>query len=228
MNRIHVFNTALVGLAAAAWIGASVTPASAGEPSAIVEDITSKDGDALLMAYLEPGRQLTLAPGETAVLGYLRSCIRETISGGTVTIGENRSTVTGGEVARERVECDGGKVQLTKEQASKSAVAVFRTVPKKPGGSTLPEPAVTIYGASPVLTQMAAGAAEVVIERLDKPTPPARVPLSGRFYDTAKMKLALAPGGLYRATAGDRQVIFKVDPLAAPGAGPVVGRLIRL
>ncbi len=53
-------------------------------------------------------------------LGYLRSCLRETITGGKVTVGLEQSKVAGAKLVRERIECDGTKLLLTPEQASAS------------------------------------------------------------------------------------------------------------
>ena len=60
------------------------------------------------------------------ILGYLSSCIRETIDGGVITIGARQSTVEGGLVVREIVECDGGQTDLSVAEASQSGVITFR------------------------------------------------------------------------------------------------------
>jgi hypothetical protein len=77
------------------------------------------------------------------------------------------------------------------------------------------------------------GGGTLVIERLDK-TGERHVLkigkqqlLRGAFYDLAKARKALALGGIYRATAGAQQVVFKIDPEAKPGSAPIVGRLLR-
>jgi hypothetical protein len=46
----------------------------------------------------------------------MRSCVRETITGGTVTVGTDRSEVQSGNVTRASAQCDAGKVLLTGEQ----------------------------------------------------------------------------------------------------------------
>src|SRR5262249_23532857 len=60
------------------------------------------------MDYVDPGQVIRLGAHDRIVLGYLRSCWRETISGGTVTVGTEQSEVAGGEVARDKVACEGG------------------------------------------------------------------------------------------------------------------------
>jgi hypothetical protein len=207
---------------------ASVAPAMAADPSAIVEDTKGKL-DVEFMDYLAPGRVVKLAAGDELVLGYLRSCWRETIKGGTVTIGAEQSTVAGGNVRREKVKCEGSKLKLTADQAAQSGVMVFRA-PPKPGAAATPE--TTIYGLSPVLDIKGGG--KVTIARIDAAAPPmtfevaARQLTRGAMFDLAKEGKALAAGGTYRASVGNRQVVFKVDPMAQPGRAPVVGRLLRL
>jgi hypothetical protein len=213
-------------LAALAWAG--VRPAPAAEPAAIVEDVQGAVKNVQVFDYVAVGTQIQLPPRAVLVLGYLKSCARETITGAKVVVGVDQSTVEGGEVKRERVECDGGRMQLTTAQASKSGAMVFRGAPPKPQAQ------VTVYGVSPIIT--ADGAADrLQIKRLDATgQPPLDFPAAksraggGVVVDLAKQNVALAPGGLYQVSSGARSVVFKVDPQAKPGAGPAVGRLVRL
>jgi hypothetical protein len=98
--------------------------------AALVEEISAPHPGVQAMEMLSPGQRIALGSGERLVIAYLKSCIRETIVGGIVSIGAEASTVIGGKVTRETVECDGGKAQLTTEQASKSAVMEFRRGPR--------------------------------------------------------------------------------------------------
>ena len=50
---------------------------------------------------------------------------------------------------------------------------------------------------------------------------------SGAFLDLARSGTTLAAGGLYRASHSGRQVVFRIAETAAPGATPLVGRLVR-
>ena len=111
-------NTKILALCAllAPALLAPAMPAMATDPSAIVEDTKGKV-DVEFMDYLAPGRVVRLGAADELVLGYLRSCWRETIRGGTVTIGTEQSTVAGGNVKREKVKCEGSKLKLTADQA---------------------------------------------------------------------------------------------------------------
>jgi hypothetical protein len=46
------------------------------------------------------------------------------------------------------------------------------------------------------------------------------------FYDLAKVRRTLTPGGVYVVRIGDRQTHFKVDPQAKAQTA-IVGRLVR-
>jgi hypothetical protein len=204
---------------------------AAGAPVAIVEDVSATGAGVEVFDYLDAGRTLDLGADGLLVLGYLGSCVREEIRGGRVTVGTARSTVAGGTVAREKSECDGGRVALSSAQAGKSGAMAFRRAPAARGAVALPEAERTLFGASPLIEVTAAGT--LVIERLDAAGERLEAALApgmlarGTFHDLARADVALAPGGLYRATFGDRSVVFRVDPFAKPGRTPMVGRLLR-
>lgn len=217
-----------VWLAIVALGGASTPLLAAEAPVAVVEDINGPSAGVEFMDYVAPGRVIRLGKGDTLVLGYMDSCWRETITGGTVTVGKAQSMVKDGAVQRAKVECDGGKMRLTAQQASKSGAVVFRGGPKPKG---TPQPQLTLYGLSPVVDIKGGG--HLVIERLDQPGERIEVDVGanrlfrGAFFDFAKDNKALAPGGVYRATTGKSAIVFKIDPDARPGQAPVIGRLLR-
>lgn len=206
---------AVVAFGAAAMVRAA-------EPVAIVEAAGGVSGlDAMMM--LSQGRVIELGVGGHVEIGYLRSCWRETIDGGKVTIGAERSEVEGGRVMRELIECDGGQLALSDTQAAESGVTVFRRV--EPNGTAAA--AATIFGRSPVV-RLPEGASSLTIERLDAAEPVQRIEAAARMVDLAALGLALSPGGRYRISSGTAAAEIVVDPLAESGAGPLVGRLVRL
>lgn len=213
-----------IGLAAVCVIAAGA--AQAADPVAIVEDVSANAAGVQPMDYVAAGRIIALAPNQSLTLGYMKSCTREVIAGGRVTIGLEQSVVDGGKVERNQVRCDGGRLKLTAEQASKSGGMVFR----KPPSPNVPID-VMIYGLSPVVELVAGTTA--TIDRIDATTPqmvlaPSAAQLhGGKFFDLARENKILSAGGVYRLMSGDKQLVFKVDPAASGGAGPVVGRLLR-
>jgi len=211
--------------------GVLVLAASAQSPAAVVEELAGNVPGVAFMDYVDPGQVIRLGAHDRIVLGYLKSCWRETITGGTVTVGAEQSEVAGGEVARAKVACEGGKMMLSAELAGKSGAMVFRQAPK-PQPVALLHPEFTLYGLSPVFEVRPPG--KLVIERLDQRGERHELAITeqdlmrGAFFDCAKAGLALAPGGIYRAKFADRELVFKIDPDAKPGDAPLLGRLARL
>ena len=192
-------------------------PAHAEGLAAIVEDV-SRDGlGVAAMDMVEAGRVIELGPGDTLVLGYLGNCLRETITGSTVTVGVNESKLAGGSVLRELVDCGGG--QLADDDAARQASAV--TVVRGP------EDGVALVRSTTPLLMFAAPPASVELVRTDRPAEPVRLTPSGATVDLAASRTYLWPGGTYevRTGAGDA-ASFRVDAGAQAG-GPLLTRLLR-
>ena len=92
------------------------------------------------MDYVAPGRVIVLGAKDVLVLGYLRSCWRETITGGTVTVGEVQSVVQAGRVERSQVACGGSRAQPVPREATQSAATVFRSMQPRPQAAEQPVP----------------------------------------------------------------------------------------
>lgn len=129
----------------------------------------------------------------------------------------------GGEVIRTKEQCDGGRTQLTEEEAKKSGAMAFRRA--------APNQDLTLYGRSPVFELGRAG--QLVIERLDKSGE--RIVLDMRpdqllhraFFDSSKSNILLAAGGRYQVPHAERQLVFRIASAARAGPTPLVGRLVR-
>jgi hypothetical protein len=203
---------------------AFTTPAGAQAPVAIVEDIAGKISGIDFMDYLEASRIIRLGPQDRIVLSYLRSCVTETVAGGTIKVGLDQSEVEGGQVERMKVACDARKMLLAIPDATDAAGLVFRGPKAKPQ--------FTLFGMCPIV--QVTGSGTLVIARLDKAGERYELPIgqneSGRssFLDFATNGMSLAAGGIYSAVWGARQLVFKVDATAKPGRTPIVGRLLRL
>jgi hypothetical protein len=89
--------------------------AAAADPMevALVENLTGNSPDVEFMDYVRTGQVIRLGSHQTIVLSYMSSCLRETITGGTVTVGTGWSEVQSGEVRRAKGPCDVGKAMLT-------------------------------------------------------------------------------------------------------------------
>jgi hypothetical protein len=203
--------------------------AAAQAPVAVVEDVQGKVTGAEFMDYVAPGKVIKLGPGGMVVLGYMKSCWRETITGiGTVIVGAEESMVHLGEVKASKVQCDSSHSQLIDREVGESAATVVRSLDGK--RSTTPQ--LTLYGLSPIVETTGRG--KLVVERLDVRGERYDVELTaasvvrGKFYDFAKTSTTLKPGGTYAATLGSRRTVFLVDHRAEPGPTPIIGRLVRL
>jgi hypothetical protein len=207
-----------------------VAPAAAETPVAIVEDVQGKVDGIEFMDYVVPGKVIKLGPKATIVLGYLKSCWRETITGGIVLVGPEQSSVQLGDMQRVKVPCDAKTVQISDREANQSAATTFRTLKSDQRAAVAKLP--TIYGTSPLVE--AKGGGTLVIERIDATEDKLNVPLNsslqvrGRFYDLFKTGKTLTPGGTYLATLKSRRVTFVVDPQSTSAPTPIVGRLLRL
>ena len=217
-------------IVAAAIVLGTITPSLAQAPVAIVEDVKGKVSGAEFMDYVVPGAVIKLGADGVVVLGYMTSCVRETIKGGVAIIGDEESRTSLGDVSREKVECDAKRAQLSPREATQSAATTFRSMDPAKQAVATTQPVV--YGLSPVIQLAKPG--KLVIERIDAPgdrieaNVSVKMLVKGKFYDLAAAGKSLAPGGTYAAIAGSQRTEFKVDPLARPGASPIVGRLVRL
>ncbi len=212
-----------------------VAPAMAETPSAIVEDVQGKVDGVEFMDYVTPGKVIKIPPKSTLVLSYLKSCMRETITGAVALVGTEQSTVQLGDVQRVKVPCDGKAAQLSEREANQSAATTFRTVradAKAPAPSKLP----TLYGVSPLIEAKvdAKTGGVLSVERIDAKEPVISLPLKGdilvrgKFYDLAKAGKTLTPGGTYLAVLGPRRVTFQIDAEATASPTPIIGRMLRL
>ena len=118
-SAISRFSARTVGqtrLATLALAGAvAFASAAAADPIevALVENLTGNSPGVEFMDYVRTGQVIRLGPHQTIVLSYISSCLRETITGGTVTVGTDWSEVQSGEVRRAKGPCDVGKAMLT-------------------------------------------------------------------------------------------------------------------
>jgi len=196
--------------------------ASAAEPVAIVEDVSAAGSGVRFLDYLARGRRIALGAKGFIVIGYLNSCLREEIESGDIVIGSEQSTVVGGTVRRERVECDGGRLLLTDGQAGEGAAIVLRGAPRRGGGPA--QASLRIFSLNPFF-RLFRPVPSLTLERLDRSGPKMTLKVVARQADASKNNITLTRNGVYQARAGDRTVVFKVDSRAVAG-GPLLSRLV--
>jgi hypothetical protein len=203
-------------------------PAAAQVPVAVVEDVQGKVTGAEFMDYVSPGKKIELGPAAMVVLGYMKSCWQETITGiGTVIVGAEESKVHLGEVKAAKVKCDPGHSHIVDQEFGDSAATSFRSIEE-----TGAKPRLTLYGLSPFFETTGRGT--LVVERLDAKGERYDINLASasllrhRFYDFAQNGVSLKPGGLYAASLGATRTVFVIDRRAEAGSTPIIGRLVRL
>lgn len=212
-------------IGAAFGLGALLLAADAfaAEPAAIVEAVSAPSTSLQPMDFLDEGQVVELRDGETLTLGYLSSCVRETIKGGKITIGAARSTVDKGLRKAEEVDCDGARVVKVTTRAADVAGAVFR---KGKWDEPLPKPNWTSFAISP-LFRLTPDVPTLRVVRIDQEEKAIEAPVTDGFADFAKAGIGLKPSGLYEVTAGNVSLILQVSPLAEKDA-PLLSRIVPM
>jgi hypothetical protein len=198
-------------------------------PTALVEDVKSTSANVEFMDYVGRNQVIKLGPGDVLVLSYLKSCEHETITGGTVIVGAEHSEVTDGQIVRTKVNCGGGKIRLTSQQANQSAASAFRL--QSADIHSTPR----LYGRTPMVLLPKGLPREdrtLLIERADHRGKRQTFKLDDAsvvagFYDLARSNVTLAPGATYIASIGGHELTFQIDAKAKPGPAPIVSRLLR-
>ena len=103
-----------------------------GNDVALVERIDNAPaGGVAFLDTVQAGRVIELGPEGELVLSYFNSCARETIAGGRVVVGDRNSSVSGGRITAEVVDCQGATPVITAELGEAGA-AVKRVTPFDP------------------------------------------------------------------------------------------------
>lgn len=200
-------------LVAASLILLAPVAMAAAKPVAIVEDSPKTEGRGQAFDLMNESEVVTLAPGETLVLGYLKSCLRETITGGTVTIGAKESTVEGGKVTREKTECTVTKLALTADESQQSATIAFRGAIKH------------VYTRQPLI--VAEKSETVKIEPVEGGESWNLKPANGRI-DFQAAKVEMQPGMRYKVTGAKASLIVEVDAAATTAKTGTLERVVVL
>jgi hypothetical protein len=201
---------------------AALFPAAASAQAvAILEEIAGASGKHEAFDELKAGERLELGANGRAVIGYLGSCARETIDGGTVVIGKDQSQIEGGKVARETIPCEATQLVLTEAEAGKSATISMRPMPWDR------ELRQIVPSQSPLIWVEAKG--QLTIKRLDtEEQQMLSLPIESGKVDLAVHQVELVPNGFYELQAGKKRMVIKIHNNAQAGAMPAMSRLVRL
>ena len=95
----------------------AVIPAFAGDAVALIEGLTSPSQRVEMMVYAHVGQVIHLSADQTMVLSYRDTCTRETITGGTITIGTGQSEVrSAARLERVQNTCEFRKVDVSQTE----------------------------------------------------------------------------------------------------------------
>ena len=120
-------NSVLVGSIVLSTTTLSLAGMTAARRVALIEEVKGKVTGVEFMDYVAPGTVIKLGPKDSIVLTYIKSCWRETITGGTVVIGVEQSLFHLSKVEGVKVDCDRGGQPVT-DQQREVAASVFRGV----------------------------------------------------------------------------------------------------
>ena len=109
----------------------SVAGMIAAKRVALVEEVTGEVKGVQLRDYVTAGKVIDLGPKGSIVLTYMESCWRETITGGTVVVGVERSLYHLSKVEGVKVDCDRGSQPVTDQRRGLGGT-VFRGVVARP------------------------------------------------------------------------------------------------
>jgi hypothetical protein len=209
---ISLIVVVLVGLPART----ETTPA---KPVAIIEDIQAEGVDFEPQDLVYEGKIIALGYDGTLKLAYLRSCIVEELKGGTVTVGRTQSELANpNQLTRQTtVKCDGGGIVPTEGQDEDAAGIAIRGPPPVNVHSTMP---VFVF----VFIEPAK---ELIIKRVNPGEEEEyRIAVHGVRLDLADQPVRLVAGGHYRATSGERFVLFLISHDATESSSNVISRLV--
>ncbi len=226
MTRRPTFPSARLFLTAAlaAIIHLGFTPQAQaqGGPAAIVEDVSYATNDLLAFDYLFAGREIQVPEGQTLVIGYLSSCVRETVTGGVIRIGAEQSEGDAA-ITREEMACAGAATVAGADASATALTAIFR------GGDRAPAKGDRPVNSTMPIFLVPHNAAKLSISRLDADAPEITVSATDGVVDMGSLSAPpLSPGGVYFASAGAAFVEFAVAEDAKATKGPATPRLVRL
>ncbi len=196
-------------LAVLCQTGTVTTSTRADEPAAMVEQFSGQLGDLSTFDYLYPGRVIDLGADDSLALIYFRSCLRERILGGQVTVREDESSVRGAvRMSRSPAGCRPDGQRFHHSDRRTSAAMVFR-------GQTRIE---VIDHLAPSF-EFSQRFDWLSITEIRSALEVFRLQQPREAIDLSSLNLLLEPGGIYRVETNESFAIFRIDPDARESEG---------
>lgn len=196
--------------------GLMLAPAVVAEEGAVavVEAVeNAPEAGVSFLDYVYKGQNITLGEGKI-VLSYFDSCLKETVQGGDVTVGEGSSKVSGGAVNSEKVPCQGQQMFVTAE-TSEAGATVTRIKEQNAGDWA----EWTVKSLTPVFKWKSGGEDRIAVYDMD--AEPERLVWSGSTQAGSLEYPADAPelevGFPYEvrvalSDGGEIKALFSIDP----------------
>ena len=214
VKRLTLLYLLSIALTPVSWVQA--------EPVALIENISGQNGKFQIMDFLDPGIKIQLKPDGLLVLGYLNSCIQESIRGGSVTVGKLESIIVDGQVERKQLTCEGTtKALVTRTKKRDAGAVVFRN--KK--NSKKVETEHEVYGLSPLI-YLTVVSDEILLTRMGSEEERYKLAVTNGMVDLAQKGIKLHRNSNYLLEAGTRTRTFKVSAKARRKV-PLLSRLLR-
>ena len=200
-----------------AFLGLSGTPTTqvlANEPAAMVEEITSGPDSLSAYDYLYPGRVISLGENGALTLIYFKTCLRERILGGKVTVQEHKSIVQGSsQLSRNAAGCGLIDRQFYNDDRRTSAAMVFRRLTSIPVIDHLSPRFETLNKSDWISIIELPSALEVF--RTQQPD---------QIIDLNSLGFLLKPGSVYRVETNDHFAIIQIefDSTKKTGSSPIL------
>jgi hypothetical protein len=201
-------------------LGIIASTQSKAEPVAVVEDVNFVSDHIQPMDFLDAETTFELKSSESIVIGYFSSCLRESIKGGNVTIGQHQSTVIDGEINRKTLECVGGDKVAGSAVNQTAAAVVFRTKKSKNAATAYK----TIYSLSPIV-RIVSDYAQLRVTRANGNGNPQNIAIENGMADFRKSRVQLKRNKIYTFSYGGRSMTVKVSPRAKLEV-PLLSRII--
>ncbi len=194
----------------------------------LVESVSAGITGITEMSYVNAGTHIDLGHSGVVVLDHLADCSRETVTGGSLTVGARQSQVDGGSIARSSLDCDGQQLQLAASESTGGG-QVYRTFSGPLGQQA---DLLKLSTTEPVILATAPGSLQIT--RIDQAAAPLNITVGSAStaqpaaIDLAVLHLTLTPGAIYCATLGPENIKFQVDPDAAGADKPLLARLLPI
>jgi hypothetical protein len=205
----HILCLILLALAIVSSGETSSAPVWIDEPAAMVEQVVDGPDGLSNFDYVYPGRVIDLGTKGALSLIYFQNCMREEITGGSVTIGEHGSDVHKTvQLNRTSLDC-GGLHELSDQRGRRTSAAMVFRGQSNTKVINHSAPCILISSQADWLS-IVETRSELEIFLLGEPS---------NSVDLRDYNIFLTPGRAYRISTNKNDVVIRVSPDAGQQSG---------